>query len=278
MRYLVLGAGLVGRELAGLLQAQGHTVAGTTTTAAKVDALRETFDDVHVLTGADREAIASALAGVDGVVVSAGPRAAYTEEERELVYRQALVETAESIVWAAGQAGMTGPVVSMSSNSVYGDAQNDRDVIVEDGPLTEATTASPRNFQLMERTYLDGLPTQACVLRLTEVYGDDETPIEDQLRGAHERMGGKLPFSGDALLYRTHASDVAAAAAHALEQRLVGVYNVASEQVPETNRERFDGVSAELGLPPFEYLGVIAAPTRPISVDRLASSGFRVSR
>jgi Trk K+ transport system NAD-binding subunit len=39
MRVLVLGAGLVGTQLAAQLREQGHTVVGTTTTEAKVPAL-----------------------------------------------------------------------------------------------------------------------------------------------------------------------------------------------------------------------------------------------
>jgi nucleoside-diphosphate-sugar epimerase len=283
MRYFVLGAGLVGLELARELRGAGHEVVGTTTTPAKVDALLEVFDDVRVLKGIDRELIRDALAGVDGVVVSAGPRAATDEAERERIYREALVETAESVVWAVRESGMSGPVIAMSSTSVYGGAQNDRDVILEDGPLTEPVSASARNFQAMERIYAEGLPEQSVVLRCTEIYGDDDTPIEVALRGAHEHMGGSLPFAADALLYRTHAREVVAALVHALGAAtastgvpLQGVYNLASAQVPVTNSERFDAVSLGLGLPAFTYLGVIEAPTKPLSVARLAATGFTV--
>ena len=98
MRYFVLGAGLAGRELARLLRAQGHQVIGSTTTPEKVDGLRESFDDVRVLRGSDREAVRQALEGVDGVVISAGPPALFDEGERERIYRAVLVDTAESIV------------------------------------------------------------------------------------------------------------------------------------------------------------------------------------
>ena len=40
MRVLVLGAGLVGRELSARLSAKGHDVGATTTTPAKVDGLK----------------------------------------------------------------------------------------------------------------------------------------------------------------------------------------------------------------------------------------------
>jgi nucleoside-diphosphate-sugar epimerase len=274
MRYFILGAGMTGRELARALRERGHHVIGSTTTPEKVASLAEHFDEVRVLRGADREAITDVLAGVDGVVVSAGPPALFDEEERERIYRAVLVDTAESIVAGARAAGMTGPVVAMSSISVYGAAQNDRDVITEDGPLAEPTLASPRNFQLMERTYLDGLPEQACIFRCVEIYSDGDPPVEAQLQMVVDKLGGRLPFEADALLYRTEVREVVQALAHALETRMVGVYNLAGATVPPTVQQRCDGVAAEKGWAPFTYLGELANPTRPLSVDRLTAAGF----
>jgi nucleoside-diphosphate-sugar epimerase len=277
MRYFVLGAGLAGRELARVLREQGHTVIGSTTTPEKVEGLRAAFDEVRVLRGSDRDAIAEVLADVDGVVISAGPPALFDEEERERIYRAVLVDTAESIVHAAREAGMTGPVVAMSSISVYGDAQSDRDVITEDGPLAEPALASPRNFQAMERVYLEGLPEQACVFRCVEIYSDGDPPVEAQLQMVVDKLGGRLPFAADALLYRTEVREVAQALAHALTARMVGVFNLAGQQVPPTVQERCDGVAAEKGWPPFTYLAELANPTKPLAVDRLTAAGFQFS-
>lgn len=274
MRYFVLGAGLAGRELARVLRDQGHQVIGTTTTPEKVDALRASFDDVRVLRGSDRDAIRDALEGVDGVVISAGPPALFDEDERERVYRAVLVDTAESIVAAAKDAGMTGPVIAMSSISVYGSAQNDRDLITEDGPLAEPALASPRNFQLMEKTYLEGLPDQACIFRCVEIYSDGDPPVEAQLQMVVDKLGGKLPFEAGALLYRTEVKEVAVALAHALTSGMTGVYNLAGQDVPMTIQERCDAVAIEKGWEPFTYLGELANPTQPLSVQRLTDAGF----
>jgi nucleoside-diphosphate-sugar epimerase len=274
MRYFVLGAGLAGRELAKTLRAQGHEVIGSTTTPAKVEGLLEVFDDVRVLKGADTDLITDAITGVDGVVISAGPPAVFDEETRERVYHAALVETAESIVAAVRASGMSGPVVAMSSISVYGSAQNDRDRIEEDGPLAAQTLASPRNFQRMEKIYLDALPEQACVFRCVEIYGEGDAPMEDQLRMVHEKLDGKLPFAADALLYRTEVKEVTQALAHALEHRMTGLFNLAGTQVPPTIQERCDPIAEANGWPPFTYLGELENPTKPLSVDRLTAAGF----
>ena len=45
MRVLVVGAGLVGRELAARLTEQGHEVVATTTTEAKVEDLKQVAVD-----------------------------------------------------------------------------------------------------------------------------------------------------------------------------------------------------------------------------------------
>ena len=57
MRVLIVGCGLVGKELARQLRADGNEVVGTTTTPAKVPALQEVCDEVVVLSGADAEKV-----------------------------------------------------------------------------------------------------------------------------------------------------------------------------------------------------------------------------
>ena len=276
MKVLVIGAGLVGTELARRLRDRGHAVVGTTTTAAKVPALSEVFDEVHVLRGADTEAVATAAAGADAVVVCAGPdaRRAMSAAERAATYDEVLVATARSVTSAVPQDAR---VVALSSLSVYGDAANDRDEVTEDAPLTTSDDASPRAFQAMERTYLEGLPGRACVFRCADIYGAGDPPIEDKVGFAHTVLGGSVPFEGDALFYRVHVLDVVAAVEHALEAGLDGVFNLTHEGVPATNRDRFDAIGARLGHGPLEFRDELRSPTRPISVARLTATGFRTT-
>ena len=270
-RVLVIGAGLVGRELAARLTAEGHEVVATTTTPEKVDALREVAAEVHVLRGSDTEAVAKAAAGADAVVVCAGPdaRRSMTAEERAATYDEVLVQTARSVV---GGTPETARIVALSSLSVYGDAADDLEEVTEEAPLTTADDASPQKFQEMERIYLDR--PGSVVFRCADIFGGQDLPIAEKVRFAHTVLGGSVPFTGDALLYRVHVDDVIAAIEHALSHDLDGVFNLTHAGVPATNRERFDAIGAELGLGSLTFRDELKAPAVPVSVDRLADAGF----
>lgn len=276
MKVLVIGAGLVGTEVGARLKALGHEVAGTTTTPGKVDGLREHFDEVYVLRGSDQEAVAAAVAGHDAVVVAAGPNAqkAMTPEDRAASYKEILVDTAESVVAAEGSPYL----VALSSLSVYGDAADHLAEVVEDGPVTDSTDASPTMFLAMERTYLDAAGDRAVVFRCGDIFGAGDPPIEAKVGMAHQYLGGSVPFSGDALFYRLAVEDAADAIVHALENRITGVHNLTHAEVPPTNAALFDAISAAQGLPALVYRDEIASPKSPISVAKLSATGFTASR
>ncbi|WP_243057093.1 NAD(P)-dependent oxidoreductase [Nocardioides sp. SR21] len=281
MRVLVIGAGLVGTEVGARLKALGHEVAGTTTTPGKVDGLREHFDEVYVLRGSDKEAVAAAVAGHDAVVVAAGPNAqkAMTPEDRAVSYKEILVDTAESVVAADGAPYL----VALSSLSVYGDAADHLAEVVEDGPVTDSTDASPTMFLAMERTYLappesGGAGDRAVVFRCGDIFGAGDPPIEAKVGMAHQYLGGSVPFSGDALFYRLAVEDAADAIVHALETRITGLHNLTHAEVPPTNAALFDAISAAQGLPALVYRDEIASPKSPISVAKLSATGFTASR
>lgn len=279
MRVLVIGAGLVGQELARGLVADGHVVVGTTTTPAKVESLQQVCSEVAVLRGSDADAVAAAASGADAVVVCAGPNAAraMSAEERAATYDEVLVQTARGVVDAVRAVGVSGPVVALSSLSVYGDAADHLDEVNEESPVTASADASPRTFQLMERTYLDALPDQACVFRCADIFGGEDPPLADKVRFAHTVLGGSVPFEGEALFYRVHVLDVVAAIRHALDRSLSGLYNLTHADVPPSNRECFDSIGAKEGLPPLVFRDELKAPARPVSTDRLAATGFALT-
>jgi nucleoside-diphosphate-sugar epimerase len=276
MRVLVLGCGLVGTALAAELRALGHHVVGTTTTEAKVDGLMQVCDDVAVLKGSDRAAVHAAVDGCDAVVVCAGPgfESNRSPEDRARTYTDVLVRTAENVVSAPGEPYL----VMLSSLSVYGDASNHLPVITEDSPLTTSDDPSPVSFIAAERTYLDGAGDRACVLRCAEIFGAGDPPIEAKVAMAHQILGGTLPFAADALFYRVSVEDTVAAIVHAVTHRITGPFNLTHAEVPGTDQEVFDAIGAAQGFGPLEFRAEIASPSKPISVERLAATGFSVTK
>lgn len=274
MNVLILGSGLVGATLAQKLQANGHTVAVTTTTPEKVEQLTSVTPNVHVLRGADREAVAAAAEGVDAIVVTAGPSAnkAMTVEDRAASYHEILVETAKSVVAASD----TAHVVFCSSLSVYGDQADHLDVITEDAPLTNFPDPSPVKFQEAEATYL-AAEGRASVFRCADIYGGPEIPLEAKVKMAHELLKGTVPFQGKALFYRVHVEDVAGAIAHIVEGRHTGIFNMTHDGVPPTNREMFDALSIAQGYPPLEYRDELTGPGKPVSVQALLDTGYKLT-
>ncbi|KAA1420505.1 NAD(P)-dependent oxidoreductase [Mumia zhuanghuii] len=272
MRVLVIGAGLVGSAAAKTLRERGHHVTGTTTTPAKVDALNPLFDEVVVLRGSDREAVHAQVAAADAVVVTAGPSAAHamTPEDRAATYHEILVATAESVTSAPG----TPHLVALSSLSVYGNASNHLDVVTEDSPVTDSDDPSPSRFLAMEATYLDSAGDRATVFRCGDIFGADDPPIETKVAMAHQYLGGSVPFGADALFYRLSVEDAADAIVFAVENATVGLFNLTHPELPPRNGEIFDVIGASQGLPGLTYRAEIAAPSAPISVERLADAGF----
>ncbi|WP_372727743.1 NAD-dependent epimerase/dehydratase family protein [Nocardioides sp.] len=274
MRVLVVGCGLVGKELARMLRANGHVVVGTTTTPGKVGTLQDVCDEVVVLKGGDRDKVHAAAADVDAVVVLAGPAAAQamTVEQRQRTYRSVLVDTAESVASIPGNPY----IVMLSSLSVYGDAANHLDVIDESAPLTQSDDPSPAMFQEAERTYRAAAADRLAILRSADIAGGEDPPVMDKLRMAHQVLGGSVPFHDEALFYRINVLDVARAVIHMLEGRHVGTFNMTHPEVPPALQPYFDTMCALDGLPPLEYRNELRAPTKPVSVDALLATGFRL--
>lgn len=276
MKVLVIGAGFVGSAAAAQLQTLGHEVTVTATTEQKVATLKERFGRAVVLRGSDADSVTAAVAGQDAVVITAGPSAqgSMTPEGRAKTYHDVLVKTAENVVAAAGPETR---LISLSSLSVYGDAANHLAQIDESSPVTASNDPSPSNFLAMERTYATA-GDRAAVLRCGDIFGPGDPPIAEKVAMAHKYLNGSVPFSGSALLYRLHVDDAAAAVVHAVENNLSGLFNLTHSDVPPTNARLFDTLSADQGLPALEYRDEIASPSSPISVERLAQTGFHATQ
>ena len=109
MKVLIIGCGLVGKELAKQLKADGHTVVGTTTTPGKVAALNEVCSEVRVLRGSDTELVHEAAKGCDAIAVCAGPAAqqAMTPEQMHFVQNRTIMREIrrKEVLYLPGEPG-----------------------------------------------------------------------------------------------------------------------------------------------------------------------------
>jgi nucleoside-diphosphate-sugar epimerase len=273
MKILILGSGHVGKALARQLHSDGHTVAGTTTTPAKVADLESVLDEVHVLKGKEVEKVAQAATGCDVIVVTVAPnwKTTNTPEEREQQYREVLVDSCASASAACPR------VIFCSSFSVYGDGGEG------DSPIDETTATgnheepSSRYYQLAEQEALSG--GKGCVLRFPDMYGaPGDMSYPERVKASHQYFGGKTIFGEHAPLYAIHVDDVVLAIYHVINGTLEGIYNVCdNDNLPYSNKQVFDAICAAEDLEPLVFLNQIKAPLRKISAGKLYDTGYRVS-
>jgi nucleoside-diphosphate-sugar epimerase len=269
VRYVIIGCGTIGMELARIWMAAGHAVTGTTTTPGRLAEVGRVCKEAVLLEGTDRATVAGTVAHADAVVLAARPRVrdSMTRRGRTAQYRGPLVGSAYSVVAAHRR------VVFLSSVAVYGDGGDGSGPIDEHNPLTIDLEPAAQHYAAAERVVLQS--GHGLVLRLPDVYGPaPEVEDEARLRLGHE-LGGALPVAGDALHYWIDYRDVAAAVAFGLAHGLTGIYNaVPDARVPPTFAEQFDQIAAGAGLPPVAFTGEIKTPVRPVSSGKLRDAGF----
>jgi nucleoside-diphosphate-sugar epimerase len=268
VRYVIIGCGNVGMELARRWTFAGHHVTGTTTSAGRVDELKAVCADVAILRGGDSTAVRDATCDADAVVLTVSPRVA-----RSFDANGRIAEYADTLTATARTAAAVHPrVVFTSSTSVYG--SGDGRPLDESSPTTDDPDASPRNFVAAEDAVL--ATPRGAVVRIPDVYGHPrDIDYVTRVRLVHEMLGGSVPFAADALLYRVDYRDAAAALDFVVSHDLVGVFNaVPDATVPPTNGEVFGRICTEQGWPELSYRAEIKTPSVPVSSARLRAEGF----
>ncbi|HEX5146191.1 MAG TPA: NAD(P)-dependent oxidoreductase, partial [Conexibacter sp.] len=271
MHVFIAGAsGAVGRHLIPLLTSNGHTVTGTTRTAAKADALRALGAEPVVLDGLDRAAVLAAVAAArpDAIVNEMTSLATALSEtrhvERAFAQTNRLRSEGTDHLLEAARASGVPRVVAQSFTSwpyarVGGPVKTEEDPLDAEPPAQLRTTLAAIR-QLEEHVTAAG----GVVLRYGGFYGPGTgaAPGGDQWEAVRAR---KFPLVGDGggIWSFCQIEDAASATLAALERWTPGqLYNVCDDD-PAPVREWLPAIArAAGGKPPRRvprWLGRLAA-------------------
>ncbi len=251
--FLAGASGAVGRSLIPLLTSNGHTVTGTTRSAAKADALRALGAEPVVLDGLDRAAVLAAVATArpDAIVHQMTALAGLIDMrhvERSFAQTNRLRTEGIDNLLAAAQASGVGRVVAQSFTS-WPYARVGGAVKTEDDPLDPDPPAQLRTT-LGAIRHLEEATTRAggVALRYGGFYGPGTglAPGGEQWEVVRAR---KFPLIGDAggVWSFCHIEDAAAAALAALERWTPGqLYNVCDDE-PAPVREWLPALARAAG-------------------------------
>jgi 2-alkyl-3-oxoalkanoate reductase len=257
MHIFIAGAGgAVGRSLVPLLTAHGHTVTGTTRSAAKADALRELGAEPVVLDGLDRPAVLDAVAAArpDAIVHQMTALAGLTDlrrfERAFAATNRLRTEGTAHLLEAARAAGVERFVAQSYAGWPY--ARTGGPVKTEHDPLDrEPPKAMRTTLDAMRR--LDAMVGEAggTILRYGGFYGPGSglAPGGDQWETIRAR---RFPVVGDGggVWSFCHIEDAASATVAALEAPSPGgLYNVCDDD-PAPVSEWLPAMAAAIGAPP----------------------------
>jgi len=258
--FLAGATGAVGRSLIPLLTTHGHTVTGTTRSAAKAEALRALGATPVVLDGLDRPALLAAVAAArpDAIVHQMTALSGLTDlrrfERAFAATNRLRTEGTDHLLDAARTSGVERVVVQSFAGWPY--ARAGGPVKTEEDPLDPAPPAQLRTT-LDAIRHLERSATAAggVALRYGGFYGPGTgiAPGGEQWEAVHAR---KFPLVGEGggVWSFAHIEDAASATLAALERGRAGeVYNVCDDD-PAPVREWLPALAQAIGARPPRHL------------------------
>lgn len=228
MRISVLGCGWLGLPLAGALASDGHVVRGSTTTPAKLDAIRDAGAAPHVIRlSPEPKGQLEGFFDADCMIVTLPPTGG----------DEAYIQRLTALLNAARQ-GAVQWFVFTSSTSVYAK----RDAVVDENDTSPPASERGKTMREAEALFLLP-PFDATVLRLGGLYGPDRDPARS--------LAGKTGVAGpDAPVNLVHRDDAIGVVREVLAQEVRnGIFNVVADAHP-TKQAYYTARAEALGLPP----------------------------
>jgi 2-alkyl-3-oxoalkanoate reductase len=251
MRVLVIGAtGAIGSRLVPQLAEAGHTIVGTSRSAAKAAALRTLGAEPVTLDVLDAVAVRKVVAdaGPDAIIYQATALAGggFSRSLDKTFARTNVLRTqgTDNVIAAAHEAGVRKLVAQ--SFAPYRYAHGGALVKGEDDPLlTDPPATAARTFEAM--SHLDEAVTRAggTALRYGGFYGDPDVVVAAVRKRQYPVIG-----DGRGIMSFIHLHDAAAATVLALEAADgPAIYNVTDDE-PAPMRDWLPALAAAIGAKP----------------------------
>ena len=259
MRVLIAGAtGVIGRQLVPKLIANGHDVAGTTTTSSKEPLLREMGATPLIVDILDPEAVGRAVADFEPDVIVHEATALSSVDmrhfERSFAVTNRLRTEGTDHLLAAGRAVGVKRFVAQSFAG-WPFARTGSLVKTEDDPLDpnpiEAMRTTIAAIRHLEAAVLRADWTEGIALRYGGLYGPGTSldSADGEMTEMIRRRFFPIVGDGNGMFSFIHVADAADATLAAVERGTRGVYHIVDDE-PAPIREWLPVVADRLGAKP----------------------------
>jgi nucleoside-diphosphate-sugar epimerase len=237
MRVFVAGgSGVLGRRLVPQLVARGHEVTATTTSAAKLEVLKQLGANGVVMDGLDAGSVIEAMAAaapevvvhqMTAISVAHAGKPDIKHPDRWFAGTNRLRTAGTDHLLAAAERTGVSHVVAQGYASWNGNPDGGS-VQTEEEPLNLMTgTAAQAGLEALQHSETVVLEAGGVVLRYGAFYGPGA--IDDQVELVRKRQ---YPLVGNGGGYSSwvHLDDAASATVLAVEQKATGVFNIVDDE------------------------------------------------
>jgi nucleoside-diphosphate-sugar epimerase len=259
MRILVAGAtGAVGLNLVPQLIASGHSVVGTTRTAAKAEIIQRMGAEPAIADGLDAPSIrAAVLAAKPDVVIDQMTDLAGVTDLRHFdrafaTTNRLRTEGTDFLLAAAREAGVKRFIAQSFCGWTYGRSgepvKTEADALDVDPP--EELRRTLEAIQYLEGAVAGSVSPEGIVLRYGSFYGPDSGMLSRAMIDQVRRRRVPLIGGGGGQWSFIHVEDAASAAVAAIERGVAGnIYNIVDDE-PATVSEWLPALATLVGARP----------------------------
>ncbi|KRQ97574.1 dehydrogenase [Bradyrhizobium jicamae] len=259
MRILVAGAtGAVGLQLVPQLIAAGHSVVGTTRTAAKVELIRRMGAEPAIADGLDAPAIrAAVIAAKPEIIIDQMTDLAAVTDLRHFdrafaTTNKLRTEGTDFLLAAAREAGVRRFIAQSFCGWTYGrggeEIKTEADALDSDPP--EELRRTLQAIQHLEDAVISSASPEGIILRYGSFYGPDTGMLSRAMIDQVRRRRVPLIGGGGGRWSFIHVEDAAAATVAAIERGKPGeIYNIVDDE-PADVSEWLPALAALLGARP----------------------------